>query len=155
MTLSDKIKFLDYRIVKGEIDSPIETDVSSMKSYDLNLDFNLNYDLDDTNIVADLGINIELLDAQPDVMPGASGFFHLTFLYNVENLNEFITRDKKTFIIDGDLGSALASISYSTARGLLLTKFQSTSLQFFVLPIIDPHKLLEGELNLEVPLDEW
>ncbi|GAO27720.1 hypothetical protein JCM15548_14569 [Geofilum rubicundum JCM 15548] len=43
-----------------------------------------------------------------------------------------------------DLGNALSSVTYSTSRGILLTKMQGTALQNFVLPIINPNKLLHS-----------
>ena len=45
--------------------------------------------------------------------------------------------------LDPGLGNALSSITYSTARGVLLTRLQGTALQNFVLPVINPNKLLQ------------
>jgi hypothetical protein len=42
----------------------------------------------------------------------------------------------------GGLGNALASITYSTTRGILMTGFQGTALCNFILPVKDPDELL-------------
>jgi hypothetical protein len=45
------------------------------------------------------------------------------------------------------LGNALASITYSTSRGILMTRFQGTALSDFILPVINPNNLLEKGSN--------
>ncbi|MNY64312.1 hypothetical protein D3C86_2014030 [compost metagenome] len=49
----------------------------------------------------------------------------------------------ETITIHPALGNALASITYSTSRGILMTRFQGTVLSDFILPVIDPNSLLE------------
>jgi hypothetical protein len=46
--------------------------------------------------------------------------------------------------LDPDLGNALSAITYSTARGILLTRLQGTAFQDFILPIINPNNLLNN-----------
>jgi len=40
------------------------------------------------------------------------------------------------------LANAIASISYSTARGIIVSRFQGTALCDFILPVISPNDLL-------------
>jgi hypothetical protein len=46
--------------------------------------------------------------------------------------------------IHSGLANAIASISYSTARGIILSRFQGTALREFILPVIDPNSLLKN-----------
>ena len=72
--------------------------------------------------------------------------FHLVFVYRVENLEELAKPDKNNLLdLYPALGNALSSITYSTSRGILLSRLQGTALQNFVLPIINPNKLLHNK----------
>jgi hypothetical protein len=67
----------------------------------------------------------------------------LVYIYHVENLEELVKPAKNHLIdLNPALGNALSSITYSTSRGILLARVQGTALQNFVLPIINPNKLL-------------
>ena len=73
----------------------------------------------------------------------AKAVFKLSFLYQVENLiylTEYKDGVKK---IEGGLAATLAGISYSTARGILLTRFQGTAFRDFILPIVNPRDMTE------------
>lgn len=74
----------------------------------------------------------------------ATGSFHLVFIFKVENLDELIQQTKSTIKLDPDFGNALAAITYSTSRGILLTRLQGTAFQNFILPVINPNKLLDS-----------
>jgi hypothetical protein len=66
----------------------------------------------------------------------------LIFIYRIENLEELATPEKnKQLHLNPALTSALSSVTYSTSRGILLTRLQGTALQHFVLPIINPNNL--------------
>ena len=57
--------------------------------------------------------------------------------------SKMIYLKEEEITIDANLGNALASISYATSRGILMTRFQGTALEDFILPVIDPNDLLE------------
>jgi hypothetical protein len=76
----------------------------------------------------------------------ANGNFHLIFIYRIENLEELAIPEKnKRLNLNPGLANALSSVTYSTARGILLTRLQGTALQNFVLPIINPNNLLHNK----------
>jgi hypothetical protein len=67
----------------------------------------------------------------------------LIFIYRIENLEELASPEKnKRLHLNPALTNALSSVTYSTSRGILLTRLQGTALQHFVLPIINPNNLL-------------
>jgi hypothetical protein len=62
----------------------------------------------------------------------------------VENMEELLEADEKNKIsYDAALGNAIASIVYSTSRGILMSRFQGTVFADFILPVIDPNQLLD------------
>ncbi len=70
--------------------------------------------------------------------------FHFVYVFHVENLQELAIPDEnKGISLNGGLGNALASITYSTSRGILLTRLKGTGLENFILPVIDPNSLLK------------
>lgn len=69
------------------------------------------------------------------------------YLIKVDNLEELAPLNKNQAAVElhSTLANAVASISYSTSRGILLTRLQGTALQKFILPVIDPMSLLKAE----------
>ncbi len=89
-------------------------------------------------------VNTESQDKDSDT---ARGLFELNFVYHIENLSELVEQKDQQVTIDAGLSNALASITYSTTRGILMTRFQGTSLANFILPVIDPNRLAQRQAN--------
>ncbi len=70
--------------------------------------------------------------------------FQFMVIFKIENLEDLSYADDGKTILHQELANAIASITYSTARGILITKLQNTIFQNFILPIINPNKLLEN-----------
>ena len=72
-----------------------------------------------------------------------SGKFELQLFFEVENLAELMLTDDEhpEPIVHPQLGLMLASIAYSTARGILWTRLAGTPLEGISLPIIEPRNL--------------
>lgn len=83
-----------------------------------------------------LSVAANLLDENNHSLTAYANFRFL-FFFEIENLNEHWSDEPSPY-----LGNALASISYSTARGLILAKVQQTVFRGLVLPVIDPNELL-------------
>ena len=74
----------------------------------------------------------------------AIGAFSFVFVFHVDNIEELTKLEEdNTVTISPALGNALAAITYSTSRGILMTRFQGTALNNFILPVINPNKLIE------------
>jgi hypothetical protein len=65
-------------------------------------------------------------------------------LTNLSDLVKIIDKTEQLEVNNG-LANALASMTYSTSRGVLLTRLQRTALEAFILPVIDPNELLNGK----------
>jgi hypothetical protein len=75
--------------------------------------------------------------------PEAHGHFHFNFYYTVDGLRAWVaTSDDGEMILDFGLQNAIASVTYSTARGILISRFQGTAFQRFILPVVNPNELL-------------
>ncbi len=141
--IPEKINIISTQIVKFNIDSPFDFLIQNIEGHNYNLDFELAFNLDDSLVKADLIINVSTI-SKAEVENESAGEFHIVYVFQVDNLNELvITDDNNEISLNGGLGNALASITYSTSRGILLARLKGTGLGNFVLPVIDPNSLLK------------
>lgn len=133
----EKIEMLHFSILKGSIDCPEEHDNEKVDNFEYNVDFALGYNLEELVVKTDLEIQVTTKSHDQEE---ATGTFHFAYWFQVSNLDELIQDE----LVSPHLGNALASITYSTSRGILMTRFQGTALSNFILPITDPNELLKG-----------
>jgi hypothetical protein len=138
----EKFTFQEFKMVKGQVDAPEQFDPGKVEAFLLDNSLQLGFNLEQKLVKADFTVDIK------SVSKGANqneshGIFHLVFIYHIDNLEELATPDKNNLIqMHPALGNALSSLTYSTARGILMIKLQGTALQNFVLPVINPNSLL-------------
>lgn len=141
----EKMALIDFKMIKGQVDTPEDFDISKVVGHQLDNSLQLGFNLDDKLAKADVVVSIKT-DSKGENESEAIGNFHLIFIYQIENLEELATPEKnKRLNINPGLANALSSVTYSTSRGILLTRLQGTALQNFVLPIINPNKLLRNK----------
>lgn len=139
----DKIYIADIQIIKCNIDCPFAFSTEDVQSHEYHIDFDLGFNLEDNLVKADFKLEITTISSD-EVETEATGIFHFIYIFNVENLKDLAVADvKKEIILDGGLGNALASITYSTSRGILFCRLKGTGLESFILPVIDPNSLLK------------
>lgn len=142
---ADKIQIVDFRIIRGQIESPFEFDMSVIEGHTFNVEFQMGFNIQEALVKADFTVFVET-KSSVSIPEEAKGSFHFVYTFHVENLEELVFYNaKKTLDVDVNLGNALAAISHSTSRGVLMTRFQGTALESFIMPIIDPKKLLNVE----------
>lgn len=138
----EKIQIATFKITKGQINSPFEFDVTKVEGHSYNLELNLGFNLQDKLIKADFSVSVETKSNEKNTEE-ASGAFSFSYVFKVENIDELTSLEKEeTVMMHPALGNAIASIAYSTSRGILLTRFQGTALSSFILPVINPNDLL-------------
>jgi hypothetical protein len=143
----EKITLIDFKMIKGQVDTPENFDISKVVGHQLDNSLQLGFNLDDKLAKADFTVSVKT-DSKGENESEATGNFHLIFIYRIENLEELATPEKnKRLNLNPGLGNALSSVTYSTSRGILLTRLQGTALQNFVLPIINPNNLLHNKKN--------
>lgn len=138
----EKISIAEFKMVKGQVEVPEEFDTAHVEGHHLDNSLQLGFNMDEKLVKADFTIEIKTKSKGQNAKE-ATGNFHLIFIYHVENLHDLAKPDDKNLIdLHPGLANALSSVTYSTSRGILLTRLQGTALQNFVLPIINPNKLL-------------
>ena len=139
----EKLTILEYKILKGQIDAPEDFTIENVEGHDIENSFDLGFDLENKLVRTELDVKITT-KSKVSVSTEAKGHFTLVFIFEVDNLNELAVLNTDNLIdLDPNLANALASVTYSTARGILLTRLQGTALQNFILPIVSPNKLLK------------
>ncbi len=137
----EKIHLVDFKVVKNQVDSSSRFSTGKVEGHELDFGFDLGFNLNDKLAKADFICKVLARDKQAET---AEGHFHFVFIFFVENLEELAILDKENKItLSGGLGNVLASITYSTSRGILMTRLQDTAFQGFILPVINPNELLD------------
>lgn len=138
----DKIEILDFNILKGEINNPEGFETSSVVKHDFSVELDLGFNLEEKLIKSSILLNVQT-DSEGKNDPEATSTFKLQFLYRYEHLDEMaIPDDKGKVDLHPHLGNAISSITYSTSRGILMTRYQGTSFRNFILPVMNPNDLL-------------
>lgn len=145
MLQPEKIEIVDFKIIKGQINSPFDFEIENVEGHTFTVDFELGFNLDDKLVKADFSVNVAT-KSKENAIEEAVGNFSFVYVFYVDNIDELTTLEKdQTVALHPSLGNALASITYSTSRGILVTRFQGTALSDFILPVINPNNLLVNE----------
>lgn len=140
----EKIHFREFRILRGQVTSPADLKVKQINGYRSDVGFEMAFNLEKHLIKADIQIKAQTESGGKN-KEEADGFFHIAFFFEVENMEDLAVETMpKHLEIHPGLANAIASISYSTARGIILTRFQGTALREFILPVVDPNTLLKN-----------
>jgi hypothetical protein len=141
----EKIHLVNIRTIKGNIDAATDIDSNAIAGHQFNFGLGTGINLTDNIIGLLLEVSIEAKD-KADKPLNVKGSYTHEIVFKVDNLIDFLEPVNKegnnSYNIDGGLGSTLVSIAYSTVRGIIFTRTQSTSLGSVMLPIIDPKKLM-------------
>lgn len=141
----EKITCIDIKMIEDRVNAPEPFDVGKVTGHQLDNALRLGFVLEDK--LAKANFTIELSTASEGANRyEATGHFHLQFIYHIENLDKLATPGgENRLIIHPDLTNALASVTYSTTRGMLYTRLLGTALQKFILPIIHPGSLFRQD----------
>ena len=140
--IPEKITIIEFKMVKGQVDTPEEFDISKVQGHHIDNSLQLGFNLEDKLVKADFSTKIST-ESNGRNLKESTGNFHLVFIFSVENLDDLAKSGKDHLIeLHSALGNALSSITYSTSRGILLTRLQGTAFQDFILPVINPNTLL-------------
>lgn len=143
----EKIHLLHFKLLKGEVESSDEWESMELNKIDFNCKINLLFNESKKLIRSELDINLSLPINTSNVITETkeayTAYFQLGFLFQVDNFEE-LSQNKEGNELDLDIKllNSLLSITYSTSRGILLSRLQGTAFQKFILPIADPKKYL-------------
>jgi hypothetical protein len=137
------IHILSTQLVKCSIECPFEFNNANVEGFVFDVDFEMAFNLEDSLAKTDFKLEITTKSKEA-VEQEARGSFHFVYVYKVANLKELAVPDQSNdLVLDQGLGNALASITYSTSRGILFSRLNGTAMEKFVLPVIDPDNLLQ------------
>lgn len=138
-----KLSIIDIKFIKGQIDTPESFSAEAVKEYKIQNTLELSFNIAEKLAKSEYNVSIETISQNPGNNE-ATGSFHLIFIFSIENLEVLAKLNKDNLVeLDPALGSALASLTYSTSRGLLINKVSGTALEKLILPVINPNELLQ------------
>lgn len=141
--IPDKIHLTGFRILHAEMKSPFEFDMHQIDSFENDVKFDMAFNLEDSMVKADFDVKITTISKENTNTEEATAAFSFVYIFHVENFKDLAkVINDDSLDIHGGLSNALASIVYSTTRGVLMTRFQGTALADFILPVIDPQQLV-------------
>jgi hypothetical protein len=140
----EKIQLLDFKLLKGQVETPEDFDEEKLNGFDLDNTLKLGFNLGEKLAKVDLKIRITANSTSVSV--AAFTLFEMAFIFQTANLDELaMLDDSQALMLHPALGNSLAAIAYSTARGVLLTRLQGTIFQDFILPVVSSTKLLMSD----------
>lgn len=138
----EKLNIVSFRIIKGEIAAPIDFNVDVIENYKTNMAFDVSFNVEEKIAQAEMSFDIETTSSLEQ--EEGSCKFNFVFVFYVENMDSLVSIVKNEIKIEEiSLLISLAAISFSTSRGILLTRLQGTVLRDYILPIIDPVNLIK------------
>lgn len=138
--VTDNLSMIDYKIIKGNIDTPEGFNVGDVTGYTVNDNLELSFSPQKKWVKADYSIEVATCCT---TSPAASVFFHFVFIYYVDNFEELTSiKENHEIEVNPQLVTSIAAISYSTTRGILLTRLQGTVMSDFILPVTNTNNLL-------------
>jgi hypothetical protein len=142
--IPEKITFSNYKMLKGQVETPEDFDNEKVSGHDLTNSLEFGFNLEEKMAKTDFIVSIKTKSKGANKTE-ATGNFHFMFVFNIENIEQLATVNEDNEIeLHPFLTNALASITYSTSRGILITRLQGTSFSNFILPVINPTELLNS-----------
>lgn len=139
----EKIHLREFKILQGQVNSPLEFKPNHILGYKSDVGFEMAFNLKTRMIKGDIQIKV-CTDSGGKNKEESDGFFQIVFFFEIEEMEQLVKEvSSKNVEIHPGLANAISSISYSTSRGILLTRFQGTALRDFILPVINPNSLLK------------
>lgn len=139
--VADKLHFLSFEIQSAQIKSPHGFNPEDVVKHDFKLSWDMGFDMEEKIIKADLGVTV-ITNTDGKQKEEASGAFHITAYYHLENLEEMVIMEKEGRKVDSIMASQIAAVTFSTSRGIIYTRFQGTVLRDFILPIVSPLEII-------------
>ena len=141
----EKLTIIEYRVLKGHVEASAEFNDDIELGYKITQSLELGFNLEAKLAKCELTFNIDTI-SKPLDQKEAKGTYQIFFIFKVDNFDDLVHQKSIDLPIDVDavLAQHLAAISYSTSRGILLTKLMGTPFDKFMLPIVDPKNLLEN-----------
>ena len=148
---AELIHLSGFRILKSYFETDFNNeDNPQVSHFGLGVKSESGFNFEDNAVRFRLFIKIKGFDEEDNEV-GVRGEYHLEYYFIIENLNEFVTfKNSEDYIVDTLIGGTLAGIAYSTSRGIILDRTQSTDFKGVILPVINPQDLLTEDTYTEM-----
>ena len=83
----EKIEIVDFKIIKGQINSPFDFEEEKVQGHNFNVNFELGFNIPDKLIKADFSVNVETKSEKQDGEE-AIGAFSFVYVFHVDNIEE-------------------------------------------------------------------
>jgi hypothetical protein len=148
IVIPEKIHLQNIRVINGSIDTDPEFNVKEIDGFETY--FEVTTGINEEKNAVRLVVTAKFIGMdKSDTALKANAEYKVDFHFMVENLLDFLVKDGEppATKLHSILGATLAAISYSTLRGIVLTRTQGTILDGIILPVINPSHLLTNKFS--------
>ncbi len=139
---ASSIDIMEIKIIEGHVESNEDFDDRLIAAFDSDCSLRFFTGAEREGLRGELKIWVETQSDPPQVE--AHGHFHFQFLFLIKDLQTWLPEGPNGELsIASSLQNAIAAVSYSTARGILIGRFHGTAFHRFILPVINPADLLD------------
>lgn len=139
--IPEQIHLLDIKTVQANLNRDVDSNlVATASEFDVRHAQHTQFDDENHRVAVSLLIESDALGKKNKIL--GRGNFELFFLYQVDNLKDFLTEVKGVTKMDMVLAATLVGISFSTARGMLLTFTRNTIFEGLILPVVSPTSVI-------------
>jgi hypothetical protein len=143
---ADKIHILAIKTLKGNIECLAEDDTNKISGHLFSFKLDTGLATESRLVGMKLLVDIKAIDKQEKELTITGSYTH-EMIFKIGNLDDFILKEEGKEKLDAGLGSTLASIIYSTVRGIIYNRTQGTSIGVVILPVVAPLKLMELDIQ--------
>lgn len=146
-----KAAITKIQIIKANSNSAVD-DIDRVRSYSTGIKYDLGFNMNKGLIRSEIEIKIQTVSKVDDFEEALSDFY-ISFLFKIDNLKELVIVEKLKdgklkYLVDSDLSISIASMTYSTARGILFTRLQGTVFKDFILPVVSSDELIKKDKRI-------
>lgn len=144
----EKIHIKEYKVLNIELSNSLDV-FSATLDFEHIVGYNVAVNYDNALIKTEIEITITA------TIPGKESpkcHLKVAYIFDVAELKELITPlEGEKFNVSDDVLQSITVISYSTTRGILLSKTQGSYFDKFILPVLNVHALLDKFLPRPTP----
>lgn len=136
-----KVNFIQLFVRKSNIEFDSSLSNDNITGYEMKLGKDIKYNFDDKMCRVILDFEF---DSSSDDNEKAKAVFSIEIHFKIENMEELCVHRDTGVTIDVTLPAHLVGMAYSTSRGIVYERLQSTPFKGLLLPVIDPYKEMEN-----------
>ncbi|MDF2456211.1 MAG: hypothetical protein K0R51_2204 [Cytophagaceae bacterium] len=145
----EMIHLQSVKLIRGSIESGEDIQNEQIDSF--STDFEVQHGIDMNNHLIRFILGVKFIGlTKGGALLNVSAEYNTEFIFRLDNFLDYMVNkneETKVVTLQPSIVATLMGIVYSTTRGIILTRTQGTIVDGIILPVVDPLKLLTGELN--------